>query len=225
MAKNKSIRRNKRRSKKTISRSKRLSGGSLSQEEVNILMSKGLAKDQIQILKQFNVSLNEILIKIDQIMEQNPHINSDAMAEQVLLELINEEMFLNAKNDSQMSDIISEDSYKTQSTVLEDENNHGLDDSFHTQSTVLEDENNHGLDDSFHTQSTVLDEDNDEFLESQRAGRKSRKSRKARKSRKSRKSRKQKGGMCYGNGVGANSFDPNYSIFNTNTLKLFPYKP
>jgi hypothetical protein len=40
-----------------------------------------------------------------------------------------------------------------------------------------------------------------------------------------RKSRKQKGGMCYGNGVGANISDPNFSIHNTNLLKLFPYKP
>ena len=39
------------------------------------------------------------------------------------------------------------------------------------------------------------------------------------------KSRKQKGGMCYGNGVGANISDPNFSIHNTNLLKLFPYKP
>ena len=34
-----------------------------------------------------------------------------------------------------------------------------------------------------------------------------------------------KGGACYGNGVGANSFDPNYSIFNTRELQLFPYIP
>lgn len=37
-------------------------------------------------------------------------------------------------------------------------------------------------------------------------------------------SRKQKGGMCYGSGVGANSYDPNISIHNTNLLQLFPYK-
>lgn len=36
--------------------------------------------------------------------------------------------------------------------------------------------------------------------------------------------RKQRGGTCYGNGVGANNYDPNYSIYNTNMLKLFPYK-
>jgi hypothetical protein len=37
--------------------------------------------------------------------------------------------------------------------------------------------------------------------------------------------KKQKGGMCYGNGVGANSYDPNFSIYNTQELELFPYRP
>jgi hypothetical protein len=49
---------------------------------------------------------------------------------------------------------------------------------------------------------------------------------KSKKSRKSkRKSRKQKGGICYGTGVGANNYDPNFSIYNTRQLQLFPYKP
>jgi hypothetical protein len=34
-----------------------------------------------------------------------------------------------------------------------------------------------------------------------------------------------RGGACYGNGVGANAFDPNYSIYNTRELQLFPYIP
>lgn len=41
---------------------------------------------------------------------------------------------------------------------------------------------------------------------------------------KSRKNKRLRGGMCFGNGVGANKYDPNYSIYNTNMLKLFPYK-
>ena len=50
--------------------------------------------------------------------------------------------------------------------------------------------------------------------------------RKIHKNRKSRRSRRNlKGGMCFGNGVGANSNDPNFSIFNTRALQLFPYKP
>jgi hypothetical protein len=39
-----------------------------------------------------------------------------------------------------------------------------------------------------------------------------------------RKSRKQRGGTCYGNGVGANNYDPNFSIYNTRELTLFPYR-
>lgn len=39
------------------------------------------------------------------------------------------------------------------------------------------------------------------------------------------RSRKQKGGICYGSGVGANNYDPNFSIYNTRELQLFPYKP
>ena len=44
---------------------------------------------------------------------------------------------------------------------------------------------------------------------------------------KNKKSHKNKfiGGQRYGTGVGSNCYDPNLSIFNTNLLKLFPYKP
>ena len=47
---------------------------------------------------------------------------------------------------------------------------------------------------------------------------------KGKKTRKTR-GRKQRGGMRYGTGVGSNCFDPNYSIYNTPALSLFPYKP
>ena len=50
------------------------------------------------------------------------------------------------------------------------------------------------------------------------------KNRKTEKKRKT-KRRKQRGGNCYGNGVGANAYDPNYSIYNTNQLQMFPYRP
>jgi len=51
------------------------------------------------------------------------------------------------------------------------------------------------------------------------------KHRKGKKSRKGRGKRGQRGGTCYGRGVGANSYDPNFSIYNTRELQLFPYKP
>jgi hypothetical protein len=37
--------------------------------------------------------------------------------------------------------------------------------------------------------------------------------------------RGKKGGMCYGRGVGMNAYDPNFSIYNTRELELFPYRP
>ena len=55
--------------------------------------------------------------------------------------------------------------------------------------------------------------------------RKGKKSKKSKKSRKSRKTRKMRGGALFGTGVGANNYDPNYSIYNTRELSLFPYKP
>ena len=44
------------------------------------------------------------------------------------------------------------------------------------------------------------------------------------KEKKNKKSKKQRGGTCYGSGVGANSYNPNYSIYNTRELELFPYR-
>ena len=81
----------------------------------------------------------------------------------------------------------------------------------------LSDLNSNGLNESGYTTSA---EDNESF-----GGKRRRKLSKKRRGKKTLKNRrKQKGGVCYGNGVGANNYDPNYSIYNTNMLKLFPYK-
>jgi hypothetical protein len=53
----------------------------------------------------------------------------------------------------------------------------------------------------------------------------SKKRRNTQKKRHMRKSKKQRGGATYGTGYGANCYDPNFSIYNTNMLKLFPYSP
>jgi len=71
---------------------------------------------------------------------------------------------------------------------------------------------------SSETSTVILDIPNDDGL-----GRGKTRTRKNRKHRKNRKG-SQRGGTCYGNGVGANSYDPNFSIYNTNELQLFPYK-
>jgi len=69
----------------------------------------------------------------------------------------------------------------------------------------------------------AADETDSEETDDEQEGGKKKRSKKSRKSK--RKSRKQKGGICYGSGVGANNYDPNFSIYNTRELQLFPYKP
>jgi len=59
----------------------------------------------------------------------------------------------------------------------------------------------------------------------QRKSKKGRKTRKGRKQRKTKKGRKSRGGnRIGGSNIGSNCNDPNFSIYNTNMLKLFPYK-
>lgn len=51
------------------------------------------------------------------------------------------------------------------------------------------------------------------------------KRKKYKKTKKNKKYKKTRGGNRFGgNNIGANCYDPNFSIYNTNMLKLFPYK-
>jgi hypothetical protein len=63
-------------------------------------------------------------------------------------------------------------------------------------------------------------------FDSNAMGKKKRKSKKSKKNnRRTIRRRNLRGGTCYGSGVGANNYDPNFSIYNTRELQLFPYKP
>jgi hypothetical protein len=142
-----------RRHKKRITRTRKMRGGAYSQTELQQLQTNGFSEYQIESLQEMNIPFNDVMIKINQLMNQGDdgfHGNSDEFAEQVMVEILNEKIFEN--NNSNISG------------------------------------------------------------KSGTGGKKGR------------KSRKQRGGTCYGNGVGANSYDPNYSIYNTNMLNLFPYK-
>ena len=68
-------------------------------------------------------------------------------------------------------------------------------------------------------------EDNDEDDEQQGGRNKKSKRRKTKKNKTKKQMRRIKGGAMFGNGYGANCNDPNYNIYNTNLLKLFPYSP
>jgi ribosomal protein S6E (S10) len=175
---------------------KNMRGGAFSQEEIQMLNARGLADDQIEILNNLNISFNEVMQAINTIMEQNDPGNSDDMAEQVMNILTNG----TPPNEIQGED---EDSFVTNGTMTLDELNTSGD-----------------TDASGYTS----EEDTTGGKRRRRLSRKMKSKRKnGKKSRKTKK-RKQSGGTCYGKGVGANSYDPNYSIYNTNMLKLFPYR-
>jgi len=95
-----------------------------------------------------------------------------------------------------------------------------IDNSFESQGTMNVDELNTSNISDMSGYTTGKAESDNEF-----GGRRRRRRTKKTHGKKSRKTRKQRGGMCYGNGVGANSYEPNDSIYNTNMLKLFPYRP
>ena len=85
-----------------------------------------------------------------------------------------------------------------------------------------------GLNDAFIQEDGVEgNQDNNNLMLEDLMGGKRGKRGKRGKGKKTRKTRgrKQRGGMRYGTGVGSNCFDPNYSIYNTPALSLFPYKP
>lgn len=179
-----------------------MKGGAFTQQELQQLQGQGFDEFQIERLEDLNVSLNEVMQKVNTIMNQGSdgfNGNSDEMTEQVMLELLNEHIFVNSNANN--------------------ENNMDVDQSFESQGTTNIDESDTGSMSNISGYTTGEAESHDEY-----GGRRRRRRTKKRRGKKSRKTRKQRGGACYGNGVGANRYDPNYSIYNTNMLKLFPYK-
>lgn len=205
-------------------RNRTMKGGAFSQEEIQQLQAQGFADYQIERLDDLGVSLNEVMQKVNTIMNQGPdgfHGNSDEMAKQVMIELLNENIF-----DNQM-DTIPQAEDDVHDLDME------LDNSFESQGTMdLNELNTSGFSDYGYTTSEDTSFGGKKRRRvsrkrgTRRATKKGRKYSTVRKTHKNiRRRLKHKGGMCFGNGVGANTNDPNFSIYNTNMLKLFPYKP
>lgn len=214
----------KRNMKRNKSRSRRRSmkGGNFSQDETQYLQQLGFNDYQIESLQQLGITIADIQQKMSSIMNQSAegfHGNSDDMADQVVTELLNENIFNNPNATNMNMGPIPH----------ADDDNHYMDvDDDLNLSQHSDDSQN-----SLHLSDLQADsfDSNDGYTTGESmewGGKKKRKmnkkSRKPLKMRNSRKTRKQKGGKCFGTGVGANSNDPNYSIYNTNMLKLFPYR-
>ena len=193
-----------------------MKGGDFSDQERMLLQNNGFNNDQIDRIRDLGVTYAQVNEMINTISGEDFHGNSDDLADAVETAIFNEHMDQGIPHDQ------------------DDNHDMDLDQSFNS-----DNDNSLHLSDLDNSQSSgyTTDEDmsfeiggkrrikrNRKTIKKRKQIKKSIKGKKTRKQNR-RKSRKIKGGACYGNGVGANSYDPNFSIHNTNLLKLFPYKP
>jgi len=205
---------------------KQRGGTEFSEEQRAELMDLGFTEEQITELSQLlgNMDADYAINYIKISLQQNNQNTGQPNTPQEIIDSL--------QPDDPEDDIISE--------IGSDDNSeqHNMsDDSINLNDSDINILNNSYNSDSDNSGVTTLADESDGSLHlSELEGgklkkRRTRKSRKG-KSRKSRKGksrkmrgRKQRGGARYGTGVGANNSDPNYSIYNTPALTLFPYKP
>jgi hypothetical protein len=194
-----------------------MKGGAFSPDEMQNLKGQGLNDYQIESLNQLGITYAEVMQKFSSIMNRSSegfNSNSDDMAEQVVTELLNEHTTNNpnatAMNLEPIPNADDDDHHM-------DMDNDDLNLSQHSNGSL------HLSDlDQMSTDSGYTTDESRGWWGGKR--RRNRKSRKHIKNRKGLKSRKHKGGSFFGTGVGSNSNDPNFSVYNTNMLKLFPYR-
>lgn len=235
MAKKHTLHKRQKMSKRKIARTRNMRGGAFSQTELQQLQSNGFSEDQIQTLQDRNISFNDIMERINNLWNQGDdgfHGNSDEFAEQIMDQIMNHDnhnvdfdAIPHAQDDIHDMDI----SFQGDDDSLHLSDLNVSQDSMRANTTVADESfNNSQM--SNGSMSSIFS-GNESFASEYSGGKrrktskKSLKSKKSRTSRKGKKSKKQKGGTCYGRGVGANNFDPNYSIYNTRQLELFPYRP
>jgi hypothetical protein len=204
----KKLRRPKRKSyrKRTSKSYRKMVGGDFTQEENQQLLGMGFTQNDIQVLSNTGVGLNIIQMSLNQV---NPDTNAP-FTPQELIQSVNE-----ANNEMENLD---------EAAAVPNQEN-GVADVAGVPGALYNDVPI--------APGAPYNEEQGPGLNMEDLGPYSPRSvtemggrRKTRKGRKyGRKSRKQRGGMCFGNGVGANNYDPNFSIYNTRELTLFPYRP
>jgi len=205
MAKRRQTRRMSRRSKKF---SRKMRGGALDEQE---LMQKGFTAEQIAALHNYGIdSMNLINMSLQQV---NPQTNAP-FTPQELIDSLND-----VNNEAENEYDVQEGVNQPPPPEFNNIDNNDINN--HMNFNNMNFEQGPGLD------MQDLGPYSPQSVTEEPYGGRRRRSRKHkfRKSGRKMRSRKLKGGACYGNGVGANAFDPNNSIFNTRELQLFPYKP
>jgi hypothetical protein len=208
----------KKRKGKRVKRSKRfMRGGNFTEQELTVLNNSGFSQYQIQRFTDMGLTFEKINQKMQEIMGEDFHGNLDDFADAVEEALLNEHMNQGVPHDNHMDQVMPHDNHMD----MDNDDDH---------MDLAGPMNLNELDVGSDYAATDSEADSDDDMNGGRRRKRTMKKRKGRKTRKTgrkngRRTRRQKGGVCYGNGVGANSYDPNFSIYNTRELTLFPYRP
>ena len=187
-------------------------GGDFSEEQKTVLQNSGFYPGQIERFQLMGLTFAQVNQKIQEITGNDFHGNSEDLVEAVEQALDEEHMNQGMPPPAQAVANNNMDIYHDDAGQM----------------------NMNELDMDIDQEGTDNEADSDDEMNGGRKKRRTMKKRKGRKTRKTgrkngrktgRKSRKQRGGVCYGNGVGANNYDPSFSIYNTRELELFPYRP
>lgn len=198
--------------------SKKMFGGDFSEEEKVTLSNKGFTPEHIAILSDTGIGLNIIEMSLNQ---NNPNTGAKFTPQQLIDSI--------AEANAEM------ENFDENAAVPDQENGANdmaqMDNNMDNMNPVA------GLNNNLEEQGPGLNmadlEPDSPRSVTEMGGKKTkrrrriikRKKTKKRRTMKKRRGKKQRGGNCYGNGVGANAYDPNYSIYNTNQLQMFPYRP
>jgi len=203
----------------------RMRGGAFTEDEINELGLLGFNAQQIHTLEQLQYEIPIIINLVRQSTQQVNPTTNNLFTPQEIMDTLAEI----PQDPEEIHDFLDE------SFGSFDENNNSINNT--TQESLSDISFDNENDSSLHLSDLDINENHEDdsvnTTKESVGGKKNKtrkrgikqKNKKTRKNKKKHTTRYKRGGRCYGNGVGANSYDPNFSIYNTRELQLFPYKP
>jgi hypothetical protein len=210
----KKIRRSRRKTHRKYSKS--MFGGQFNSSEINELQTLGFNGEDIQYLSLVAPNLRLIKQSLQQI---NPDTGNLFTPEEIMesVRIANEDVE-NHQNDISYISYNTDDEAEMNTPTSTNSSLHFDSDN----SQLMEPLNDSDLNVSnISSQNTSIADENS-------IGGKKRRTVKRHKNKRSYKKysykKNKKGGVCFGRGIGANDYDPNIDIYNSNMLTLFPYR-
>lgn len=109
---------------------KKMKGGTLSQQDIRQLKAEGFTNNQIESLRELGISLNDVMQRVRRIKnDASFHGDPDYMTEQVMVEVLNENIFNIPSNELSAIPHADDDIHDIDITG-------SLDDSFSSQGTM-----------------------------------------------------------------------------------------